>query len=135
MPRGGGRGLDTARMAKVGTPSSGWNIGRDEPMGYPDRPMNPISPPLPRTLQFGHSPDADDAFMFYGFHTGAAVIAGCQVVHVLEDIESLNRRGLDRADLEITAVSAHAYAKLADRYAVRRCGATVGLGCGRDGVA
>ena len=83
-----------------------------------------------RTLRFGHSPDADDAFMFYGFHTGAAAIAGCQVVHVLEDIQTLNRRALDSADLEITAVSAHAYAKLADRYAVMRCGASMGMGYG-----
>ena len=48
-----------------------------------------------RTLRFGHSPDADDAFMFYGFHTGAASIAGCQVEHVLEDIQTLNRRALE----------------------------------------
>ena len=53
-----------------------------------------------RTLRFGHSPDADDAFMFYGFHTGAATIEGCRVEHVLEDIQSLNRRALERADLD-----------------------------------
>ena len=88
-----------------------------------------------RTLRFGHSPDADDAFMFYGFHTGQAAIAGCQVVHVLEDIQTLNRRALDQADLEITAVSAHAYAKLADRYAVMRCGASLGMGYGPVVVA
>src|SRR5512141_1054672 len=83
-----------------------------------------------RTIRFGHSPDADDAYMFYGFHTGAARIEGCQVEHVLEDIQSLNRRALDRADLEITAVSAHAYAFLADRYAVLACGASMGMGFG-----
>jgi 1,4-dihydroxy-6-naphthoate synthase len=83
-----------------------------------------------RTLRFGHSPDADDAYMFYGFHTGLAEIAGCRVEHVLEDIQSLNRRALERADLEITAVSAHAYAHLADRYAVLACGASMGLGYG-----
>ena len=82
------------------------------------------------TLRFGHSPDADDAFMFYGFHTGQAAIEGCRVEHVLEDIQSLNRRALERADLEITAVSAHAYAFLADRYAVLACGASMGLGYG-----
>ena len=84
----------------------------------------------PRTLRFGHSPDADDAFMFYGFHTGAAAIEGCRVEHVLEDIQSLNARALARADLEITAVSAHAYAHLADRYAVLACGASFGWGYG-----
>ncbi len=83
-----------------------------------------------RTLRFGHSPDADDAFMFYGFHAGLAAIAGCRVEHVLEDIQSLNRRALERADLEITAVSAHAYAHLADRYAILACGASMGMGCG-----
>jgi len=88
-----------------------------------------------RTLRFGHSPDADDAFMFYGFHTGAATIAGCQVEHVLEDIQTLNRRALDAADLEITAVSAHAYARLFDRYAVMRCGASLGHGVGPVVVA
>ena len=84
----------------------------------------------PRTIRFGHSPDADDAFMFYGFHTGAAAIEGCRVEHVLEDIQSLNARALARADLEITAVSAHAYAHLADRYAVLACGASFGWGYG-----
>ena len=81
-------------------------------------------------LRFGHSPDADDAFMFYGFHTGEAVIDGCSVEHVLEDIQSLNRRALERADLEITAVSAHAYAHLTERYAVLACGASMGIGYG-----
>ena len=87
------------------------------------------------TLRFGHSPDADDAFMFYGFHTGESVIEGCKVEHVLEDIQSLNRRALDTADLEITAVSAHAYAYLADRYAVLACGASMGFGYGPVVVA
>lgn len=87
------------------------------------------------TLRFGHSPDADDAFMFYGFHTGAASIKGCRVEHVLEDIQSLNRRALESADLEITAVSAHAFARLGDRYAVLRCGASMGQGYGPIVVA
>ena len=89
----------------------------------------------PRTLHFGHSPDADDAYMFYGFHAGLASIPGCRVEHVLEDIQSLNRRALDRADLEITAVSAHAYAQLADRYAILSCGASMGMGYGPVVVA
>ncbi|MBI5708754.1 MAG: ABC transporter substrate-binding protein [Candidatus Eisenbacteria bacterium] len=73
--------------------------------------------------------------MFYGFHTGLAAIAGCDVEHVLEDIQSLNRRALERADLEITAVSAHAYAFLLDRYAVLSCGASMGMGYGPVVVA
>jgi 1,4-dihydroxy-6-naphthoate synthase len=94
--------------------------------------------PLPtalRTIRFGHSPDADDAYMFYGFHTGLAEIPGCRVEHVLEDIQSLNRRALERADLEITAVSAHAYAFLGQRYAVLACGASMGMGYGPIVVA
>src|SRR5438105_3425792 len=88
-----------------------------------------------RTLRFGHSPDADDAYMFYGFHAGLATIPGFQVEHVLEDIQSLNRRALERADLEISAVSAHAWAYLSDRYAVLACGASMGMGYGPVVVA
>lgn len=91
--------------------------------------------PAVRTLRFGHSPDADDAYMFYGFHAGLAAIAGCRVEHVLEDIQSLNRRALERGDLEITAVSAHAYAALGERYAVLSCGASMGFGYGPIVVA
>lgn len=83
-----------------------------------------------RTVRFGHSPDADDAYMFYGFHTGAAVVEGCAVEHVLQDIQSLNVRAIQHADLEITACSAHAYAFLAEQYAVLKCGASFGWGYG-----
>lgn len=88
------------------------------------------SPTALRTVRFGHSPDADDAYMFYGFHTGEAVIEGCHVEHVLQDIQSLNVRAIQQGDLEITACSAHAYAHLADRYAVLACGASFGWGYG-----
>jgi len=83
-----------------------------------------------RSLRFGHSPDADDAYMFFGFHTGEARVEGCRVEHVLEDIQSLNARALVHADLEMTACSAHAFAFLADRYAVMACGASFGWGYG-----
>jgi 1,4-dihydroxy-6-naphthoate synthase len=82
-----------------------------------------------RVLRFGHSPDPDDAFMFYGLATGAVRVRDYEVQHVLEDIESLNRRA-QTAELEITAVSAHAYARLSDRYWVMRTGASVGRGYG-----
>ncbi len=88
-----------------------------------------------RTLRFGHSPDADDAYMFYGFHTGKATVAGCHVEHVIEDIQSLNLRARERGNLEITAVSAHAYAFVDDRYAILSCGASIGLGYGPIVVA
>lgn len=93
-------------------------------------PATPASPAAVRTVRFGHSPDADDAYMFYGFHTGRATIAGCRVEHVLQDIQTLNVRAIEQADLEITACSAHAYAFLADRYAVLACGASFGWGYG-----
>jgi 1,4-dihydroxy-6-naphthoate synthase len=96
--------------------------------------MTPASTPL-RTIRFGHSPDADDAYMFYGFHTGQAAVEGCHVEHVLQDIQSLNVRAIEHGDLEITAVSAHAYAHLADRYAVLACGASFGWGYGPVVVA
>lgn len=92
--------------------------------------MTATPQPATRTIRFGHSPDADDAYMFYGFHTGEAVIEGCAVEHVLQDIQSLNVRAIEHGDLEITAVSAHAYAHLADRYAVLACGASFGWGYG-----
>lgn len=82
-----------------------------------------------KMLRFGHSPDPDDAFMFFGFAAGAVKVRDFEVEHVLEDIESLNRRAL-RAELEITAVSAHAYAHLADRYWIMSTGASVGRGYG-----
>jgi 1,4-dihydroxy-6-naphthoate synthase len=88
-----------------------------------------IPNPEPRTLTFAHSPDPDDAFMFYGFASGAVRIPGHHVQHHLEDIESLNARAL-KGEFEITAVSAHAYAYLSDRYWVLSCGASVGRGYG-----
>src|SRR5262245_10006957 len=83
-----------------------------------------------RTVRFGHSPDADDAYTVYGVPTGEAVMDGCRVEHVLQDIQSLNVRAIERADLEITACSAHAYAHIADPYAVMACGASFGWGYG-----
>ncbi|MCS6860613.1 MAG: hypothetical protein NZT92_09880 [Abditibacteriales bacterium] len=82
-----------------------------------------------RVLTIGHSPDADDAFMFYALtHDKIDTGAYC-FRHLLEDIESLNRRCL-KGELEISAVSLHAYAHIADRYALLTCGASVGKGYG-----
>jgi len=83
----------------------------------------------PRTIRVGHSPDPDDAFMFYGLASGKVETPGYRVVQVLKDIESLNRMALDGA-IEVTAVSIHAYAYLADRYALLSCGASMGDGYG-----
>jgi 1,4-dihydroxy-6-naphthoate synthase len=91
--------------------------------------------PDPRIIQIGHSPDPDDAFMFHGIASGrVATPAGWQVVQVLRDIESLNRMAL-QGEIEVTAVSIHAYAYLADRYALLPCGASMGDGYGPMVVA
>jgi 1,4-dihydroxy-6-naphthoate synthase len=79
----------------------------------------------PKTLTFAHSPDPDDAYMFYGFAQEAVKIPGYTVKHHLEDIQTLNERAL-KGEFEITAVSAHAYAHLTDKYWVLSCGASVG---------
>jgi 1,4-dihydroxy-6-naphthoate synthase len=76
-------------------------------------------------IRVGHSPDADDAFMFYALAHGKIPMRGFRVEHVIEDIESLNQRAL-RRELEVTAVSCHAYAFLAGDYAVMRSGASIG---------
>ena len=76
-------------------------------------------------IRFGHSPDPDDAFMFYAIAHGKIDTGGIDFAHVVEDIESLNRRTL-RAELEATAVSAFTYFQAADRYALMPCGASIG---------
>lgn len=78
-----------------------------------------------KTLSIGHSPDADDAFMFYGLASGRVKVDGYAVDHVLEDIESLNRRAR-AAELDVTAISAAAYPTVAALYRIMSCGASVG---------
>src|ERR1051326_9440201 len=77
------------------------------------------------TIHLAHSPDSDDAFMFYALAEGKNAPADRRYVHELADIESLNRRALS-GELDVTAVSFHAYAHLADRYALLPHGASVG---------
>jgi 1,4-dihydroxy-6-naphthoate synthase len=82
-----------------------------------------------RIIRVGHSPDPDDAFMFYGLASGKVKLEGITIEHMLEDIQSLNVRAL-RAELEVTAISAHAYASVADKYWIMRTGASMGEGYG-----
>ncbi len=77
------------------------------------------------TIHVAHSPDSDDAFMFYALAAGKIDTEGLTYVHELQDIETLNQRAL-RAELEVTAVSIHAYAYLSDRYALLPHGASMG---------
>jgi len=82
-----------------------------------------------RTVKIGHSPDADDAFMFYALTAGKVKIPGVAVEHVLEDIESLNRRART-GDLDVTAVSFATYLLIAEQYRMMDAGASMGLGYG-----
>src|SRR3954454_4937879 len=78
-----------------------------------------------RIIRVGHSPDSDDAFMFYALTHDKLETGGLRIVHQLEDIETLNRRAL-RGELEVSAVSIHAFAHLADRYALLGSGSSMG---------
>ena len=76
-------------------------------------------------IHVAHSPDSDDAFMFYALADGRIDTEGLEYVHELQDIETLNQRAM-RGELEVTAVSIHAYAYLSDRYALLPHGASMG---------
>ncbi len=78
-----------------------------------------------KTLSIGHSPDADDAFMFYGLACGRVAVPGYRVDHVLDDIETLNRRA-HAAELDVTAISAAVYPEVQHHYRIMSCGASVG---------
>jgi 1,4-dihydroxy-6-naphthoate synthase len=82
-----------------------------------------------RVLNLGHSPDPDDAFMHHAIARNLIPTGGLRFEHVVEDIESLNRRALEGA-IDETAISFHAYAFVADRYRLLRCGGAFGEGYG-----
>jgi 1,4-dihydroxy-6-naphthoate synthase len=81
------------------------------------------------TIHLAHSPDSDDAFMFYALADGQIDTQGISYVHELQDIETLNGRAM-RGELDVTAVSIHAYAYLSDKYALLPHGASMGDGYG-----
>ena len=85
-------------------------------------------------ITVAHSPDSDDAFMFFGLASGAVDTHGIEVDQVLADIETLNRAALE-GRYEVTAVSFHAYAHLVDKYALLPHGASMGDGYGPIVVA
>ncbi len=78
-----------------------------------------------RTIRVGHSPDSDDAFMFYALAHDKLDTGNLKFVHQLEDIETLNQRAL-QGELEVSAVSIHAFAHLADKYALLASGSSIG---------
>src|SRR3954462_5145741 len=83
----------------------------------------------PREISVAHSPDSDDAFMFYGLATNKVRVPGLKFTHTLSDIETLNRKARD-AFYDLTAVSFHAYPYLQDHYALLPSGGSVGEGYG-----
>jgi 1,4-dihydroxy-6-naphthoate synthase len=81
-------------------------------------------------ISIAHSPDSDDAFMFYGLATNKVRVPGYKFTHVLTDIETLNHKAINEAFYDVTAISFHAYPYLQDNYALMACGGSVGEGYG-----
>lgn len=82
-----------------------------------------------RIIKVGHSPDPDDAFMFYGLASEKVKLDGIKIAHQLEDIQTLNMRAL-KGELEVTAISAHVFPYVADKYWIMATGASMGEGYG-----
>jgi 1,4-dihydroxy-6-naphthoate synthase len=83
-----------------------------------------------REISIAHSPDSDDAFMFYGLATNKVRVPGFKFTHTLTDIEALNHRAINEAFYDVTAISFHAYPYLQSNYTLMACGGSVGEGYG-----
>lgn len=83
-----------------------------------------------REISIAHSPDSDDAFMFYGLATEKVRVPGYRFSHTLTDIETLNQKAMTEAFYDVTAISFHAYPYVQDNYALMPCGGSVGEGYG-----
>ena len=88
------------------------------------------SPSSVREISIAHSPDSDDAFMFYGLATNKIRVPGYRFNHTLCDIETLNLRARDEAFYDVTAISFHAYPYVQNKYTLMGCGGSVGEGYG-----
>jgi len=86
-------------------------------------------------ISIAHSPDSDDAFMFYGLATNKVRVPGFKFTHTLTDIETLNHRAIDEAFYDVTAISFHAYPYMQENYTLMACGGSVGEGYGPMVVA
>ena len=93
-------------------------------------PPSDIKPAGVREIKIAHSPDSDDAFMFYGLATNKVRVPGLKFTHTLTDIETLNHRAMNEAYFDVTAVSFHAYPYIQDNYAIMACGGSMGEGYG-----
>src|SRR6202041_2148296 len=87
----------------------------------------PAVSPKVAEIRLAHSPDSDDAFMFYALATGKVRLPGVKFTHILSDIESLNHAAL-KETYDVTAVSFYGYTFVADKYVLLDCGATFGEG-------
>ena len=83
-----------------------------------------------RNITIAHSPDSDDAFMFYGLATNKVRVPGYKFHHTLADIETLNHRAIDEAAMDVSAISFGAYPYMQKNYALMACGGSVGDGYG-----
>jgi len=88
------------------------------------------SPAETREISIAHSPDSDDAFMFYGLATNKIRVPGYKFSHTLCDIQTLNLRAQEEAFFDVTAISFHAYPYLQQNYTLMGCGGSVGEGYG-----
>jgi len=95
----------------------------------PDQASRAASPAV-KEISIAHSPDSDDAFMFYGLATNKIRVPGYRFTHTLCDIETLNRRASQEAFFDVTAISFHAYPYLQENYTLMGCGGSVGEGYG-----
>ncbi len=110
-------------MRTYGRPLGSTSIKVPRYLGFPSMETET------KTLTLGHSPDPDDAFMFYGLATGLISTPGLRFEHILQDIQTLNERAT-RGELDISAISIHAYAYVSDQYALLPSGASMGDGYG-----
>jgi 1,4-dihydroxy-6-naphthoate synthase len=94
----------------------------------PDAPARDLKPTAGavKEISIAHSPDSDDAFMFYGLATCKVRVSGYKFSHTLCDIETLNHKAMDEAFYDVTAVSFHAYPYIQKDYALMACGGSVG---------
>ena len=96
----------------------------------PELASQDSSPAVPLEISIAHSPDSDDAFMFYGLATNKIRVPGYRFTHTLCDIETLNRRARDEAFYDVSAISFHAYPYVQQNYTLMGCGGSVGEGYG-----
>jgi 1,4-dihydroxy-6-naphthoate synthase len=94
-------------------------------MSHPDNKKE-ANPAEMIDISIAHSPDSDDAFMFYGLATNKVRVPGYRFSHTLCDIETLNRRAMDEAFFDVTAISFHAYPYVQKNYTLMGCGGSVG---------